>query len=50
VGSTGGNVTISAGNQAHIGGSDIIAGRDIRITGDSVVIDPGHDKRTVDEV
>uniref|UniRef100_UPI00387839D9 hemagglutinin repeat-containing protein n=1 Tax=Klebsiella michiganensis TaxID=1134687 RepID=UPI00387839D9 len=49
VGSTGGNVTITAGNQAHIGGSDIIADRDIRITGDSVVIDPGHDKRTVDQ-
>ena len=49
VGSTGGNVSITAGNQAHISGSDVIANRDISITGDSVVIDPGHDKRTVNE-
>ncbi|WHP32246.1 hemagglutinin repeat-containing protein [Trabulsiella odontotermitis] len=49
VGSTGGNVSITAGNQVHISGSDVIANRDISITGDSVVIDPGHDRRTVDE-
>ncbi|MCT4700253.1 hemagglutinin repeat-containing protein, partial [Dryocola boscaweniae] len=49
VGSTGGNVSISAGGQAHIGGSDLIAGKDLSITGDSVVIDPGHDRRTRDE-
>ncbi|HBC9306479.1 TPA: hemagglutinin repeat-containing protein, partial [Escherichia coli] len=35
--------------QAHISGSDVIANRDISITGDSVVVDPGHDRRTVDE-
>ncbi|EKR5565259.1 hemagglutinin repeat-containing protein, partial [Escherichia coli] len=29
--------------------SDVIANRDISITGDSVVVDPGHDRRTVDE-
>ncbi|EFO0107767.1 Contact-dependent inhibitor A, partial [Escherichia coli] len=28
---------------------DVIANRDISITGDSVVVDPGHDRRTVDE-
>lgn len=49
VGSTGGNVNIAAGKQAHIGGADIIAQKDISLTGDSVVIDPGHDKRTRDE-
>ena len=49
VGSTGGNVVIAAGNQAHIGGADIIAQKDISLTGDSVVIEPGHDKRTRDE-
>lgn len=49
VGSTGGNVSIAAGKQAHIGGADIIAQKDISLTGDSVVIDPGHDKRTRDE-
>ncbi|WP_050568187.1 hemagglutinin repeat-containing protein [Cronobacter muytjensii] len=49
VGSTGGNVTVTAGNQAHVGGADLIAGKDLAITGDSVVIEPGHDKRTRDE-
>ncbi|MCI2290157.1 hemagglutinin repeat-containing protein [Enterobacter sp. I4] len=49
VGSTGGSVSISAGKQAHIGGADIIAQKDISLTGDSVVIEPGHDKRTRDE-
>jgi filamentous hemagglutinin len=49
VGSTGGNVSINAGSQAHIGGADIIAGKDLRITGDSVLIEPGRDARTHDE-
>ncbi|KDF47155.1 hemagglutinin repeat-containing protein [Enterobacter kobei] len=49
VGSTGGSVSITAGKQAHIGGVDIIAQKDISLTGDSVVIEPGHDKRTRDE-
>jgi len=49
VGSTGGNVVISAGNQAHIGGADLIAGKDMSLSGSSVIIDPGHDKRTRDE-
>ncbi|WP_235843719.1 hemagglutinin repeat-containing protein [Enterobacter quasimori] len=49
VGSTGGSVSITAGKQAHIGGADIIAQKDINLTGDSVVIEPGHDKRTRDE-
>ncbi|WP_420921600.1 hemagglutinin repeat-containing protein [Enterobacter quasiroggenkampii] len=49
VGSTGGNVAISAGNQAHIGGADLIAGKDLSLSGDSVIIEPGHDKRTRDE-
>ncbi|WP_395313966.1 hemagglutinin repeat-containing protein [Enterobacter sp. ECC-219] len=49
VGSTGGNVTISAGNQAHVGGADLIAGKDLSLSGDSVIIEPGHDKRTRDE-
>ncbi|HAT6804013.1 TPA: Contact-dependent inhibitor A, partial [Citrobacter freundii] len=49
IGSTTGNVSITAGNQAHISGSDVTANRDISITGDSVVIDPGHDRRTVNE-
>ncbi|EEL1117371.1 filamentous hemagglutinin N-terminal domain-containing protein [Salmonella enterica] len=49
VGSTGGNVVITAGNQAHIGGADLIAGKDMSLSGSSVIIDPGHDKRTRDE-
>ncbi|HHS9229546.1 TPA: hemagglutinin repeat-containing protein, partial [Escherichia coli] len=49
IGSTAGNVSITAGKQAHISGSDVIANWDISITGDSVVVDPGHDRRTVDE-
>ncbi len=49
VGSTGGSVVISAGNQAHIGGADLIAGKDLAVIGDSVLIDPGHDRRTRDE-
>ncbi|EIT4523570.1 hemagglutinin repeat-containing protein, partial [Salmonella enterica subsp. enterica serovar Sandiego] len=46
VGSTGGNVVIAAGTQAHIGGADLIAGKDMSLSGSSVIIDPGHDKRT----
>lgn len=49
VGSTGGNVSITAGQQAHLGGADIIAQKDIAVRGDSVLIEPGHDKRTRDE-
>jgi filamentous hemagglutinin len=49
VGSTGGNVSINAGGQAHIGGAEIIAGKDLSIKGDSVLIEPGRDARTHDE-
>ncbi|HEY3591590.1 MAG TPA: hemagglutinin repeat-containing protein, partial [Buttiauxella sp.] len=49
VGSTGGDVSITAGGLAHIGGADIIAGKDLSITGDSVLIEPGRDQRTHDE-
>lgn len=49
IGSTGGDVSITAGKQAHIAGADIIAQKDIAVRGDSVVIEPGHDKRTRDE-
>ncbi|WP_337036297.1 hemagglutinin repeat-containing protein [Pantoea agglomerans] len=43
VGSTGGSVTLIAGNNAHIGGSDVIAKKDINVVGGSVDIDPGND-------
>ncbi|HFG6254851.1 TPA: hemagglutinin repeat-containing protein [Salmonella enterica subsp. diarizonae serovar 61:l,v:z35] len=49
VGSTDGSVAISAGNQAHIGGADLIAGKDLSLSGNSVIVEPGHDKRTRDE-
>uniref|UniRef100_UPI00100EC70A hemagglutinin repeat-containing protein n=1 Tax=Cronobacter condimenti TaxID=1163710 RepID=UPI00100EC70A len=49
VGSNGRDVTISAGHQLHVGGSDLIAKKDLSLSGDSVVIDPGHDKRTSDQ-
>ncbi|WP_446500471.1 hemagglutinin repeat-containing protein, partial [Photorhabdus aballayi] len=49
VGSSQGNVSITAGNRAHIGGADLVAGKDLSITGDSVQIDPGYDKRTREE-
>lgn len=46
VGSSQGNVTITAGNQLHIGGADLVAARDLALSGDSVAIDPGYDQRT----
>ena len=49
IGSNGGDVTISAGDALHIGGSDVIAKKDLALKGDSVVVDPGHDKRTTDQ-
>ncbi|EOI3556376.1 hemagglutinin repeat-containing protein [Cronobacter dublinensis] len=46
VGSTGGDVSITAGEQARVSGTDLVAGKNLTLTGDSVVIEPGHDKRT----
>ena len=46
IGSSQGSVSVTAGNQLHIGGADLIAGRDLSLTGDSVKIDPGFDQRT----
>ncbi|WP_447885274.1 hemagglutinin repeat-containing protein [Serratia fonticola] len=46
VGSSQGNVTITAGNQLHVGGADLVAGKNLSLTGDSVTIDPGYDQRT----
>lgn len=49
VGSTGGSVDIAAGSQLHVGGADLIAGKDLSLSGNSVIIESGHDKRTRDE-
>jgi len=46
IGSTGGNVSITAGEQARVSGADLVAGKNLTLTGDSVIIEPGHDKRT----
>ncbi|MDQ9534563.1 hemagglutinin repeat-containing protein [Serratia marcescens] len=46
VGSSQGSVNITAGNQLHIGGADLVAGKDLALTGDSVTIDPGVDAHT----
>lgn len=46
IGSTGGNVSITAGEQARVRGADLVAGKNLTLTGDSVIIEPGHDKRT----
>ncbi|MFS2224863.1 polymorphic toxin type 25 domain-containing protein [Pantoea sp. B65] len=46
IGSTGGNVTLIAGHDAHIAGSDVIAKQDISLAGGSVTIDPGNDTLT----
>ena len=43
VGSTGGSVTLIAGNNAHISGSDVIAKKDISVVGGSVDVDTGND-------
>ncbi|MBD2786515.1 hemagglutinin repeat-containing protein, partial [Xenorhabdus sp. 3] len=49
VGSSQGNVNITAGNRVQVGGADLVAGQDITITGDSVQIDPGQDQRRREE-
>lgn len=49
IGSTGGDVNIVAGGKAHIGGADLIANKNLSVTGDSVQIDPGQDIYRRDE-
>ncbi|CAI1157191.1 hemagglutinin repeat-containing protein [Serratia quinivorans] len=49
IGSTGGDVNIVAGGKAHISGADVIADKNLSVTGDSVQIDPGQDIRRRDE-
>ncbi|WP_167352639.1 hemagglutinin repeat-containing protein [Kosakonia oryzendophytica] len=46
VGSTHGDVSITAGNQLQVKGADLVAGQDLTLAGDSVSITPGHDQRT----
>ncbi|CAI0828653.1 hemagglutinin repeat-containing protein [Serratia fonticola] len=49
IGSTGGDVNIVAGGKVHIGGADLIANKNLSVTGDSVQIDPGQDIYRRDE-
>ncbi|TSH80146.1 hemagglutinin repeat-containing protein [Pantoea sp. paga] len=46
VGSSQGSVNVTAGNRLHVGGADLVAGKDMKLTGDSVTIDPGFDSRS----
>jgi filamentous hemagglutinin len=46
VGSSQGSVNVTAGNRLHVGGADLVAGKDMNLTGDSVSIDPGVDQPT----
>ncbi|WP_262390879.1 hemagglutinin repeat-containing protein [Pantoea alfalfae] len=46
VGSSQGSVNVTAGNRLHVGGADLVAGKDMNLTGDSVTIDPGFDSRS----
>ncbi|AYP24932.1 hemagglutinin repeat-containing protein [Pantoea agglomerans] len=46
IGSSQGSVDITAGNRLHVGGADLVAGKDMNLTGDSVTIDPGFDSRS----
>ncbi|UMR30295.1 hemagglutinin repeat-containing protein [Massilia sp. MB5] len=43
IGSTGGNLTITAGEALKVGGSDLNAAKDMSLAGKSVTIDPGKD-------
>ncbi|WP_175108477.1 hemagglutinin repeat-containing protein, partial [Pararobbsia alpina] len=43
VGSVEGNVLMMAGKDVHVGGSDVIAGKDLTLIGQNVNLDPGTD-------
>jgi filamentous hemagglutinin len=49
IGSNGGNVAINAGEQLHVGGADLVAKKNLSLSGDSVVVEPGRDKRVSDQ-
>ncbi|SFN59831.1 filamentous hemagglutinin family N-terminal domain-containing protein, partial [Formivibrio citricus] len=49
IGSTDGSLTISAGKDATIRGSDLVAGQDLNVSAQRILIDPGQDvRRTVE--
>ncbi|MCI4184088.1 hemagglutinin repeat-containing protein, partial [Dickeya dianthicola] len=46
LGSTNGSVRLNAGQAVAMAATDVIAARDIQVTGNTVTIDPGYDTRT----
>ncbi len=46
LGSTGGTVRLSAGQQVSLTATDVMAARDIQVTGERVTLDPGHDQHS----
>ncbi|WP_405471077.1 hemagglutinin repeat-containing protein (plasmid) [Morganella morganii] len=49
IGSAGGNVSVTAGRETQVRGSDIISRQDVTLSGGSVTLDPGRDLRRRDE-
>ncbi|MBD3607154.1 hemolysin BL-binding protein [Dickeya solani] len=45
LGTTSGSVRLNAGQAVSMAATDVIAARDIQVTGNSVTIDPGYDTR-----
>ncbi|MEI7409519.1 hemagglutinin repeat-containing protein [Pectobacterium aroidearum] len=45
LGSTTDSVTVKAGNDVSISGTDMVAGKDILLQGNNVTLDPGYDTR-----
>ncbi|WKA60627.1 hemagglutinin repeat-containing protein [Pectobacterium aroidearum] len=45
LGSTTDSVTVKAGNDVSISGTDMVAGKDILLQGNNVTLDPGYDMR-----
>ncbi|WP_240947140.1 hemagglutinin repeat-containing protein [Dickeya zeae] len=43
LGSTGGSVSLRAGQDVNLSATDVIAARDIQVVGNTVTIDPGYD-------
>ncbi|WP_407274795.1 hemagglutinin repeat-containing protein [Dickeya ananatis] len=43
LGSTGGSVSLHAGQDVNLSATDVIASRDIQVVGNTVTIDPGYD-------
>ncbi|WP_029729529.1 hemagglutinin repeat-containing protein, partial [Dickeya dianthicola] len=43
LGSTGGSVSLHAGQDVNLSATDVIAARDIQVVGNTVTIDPGYD-------